>query len=205
MHTEYHSARLAKWIPPFALDTAKLRTVLVFRGWMMAYGPKRFNSEIPYAVIDAAATERSLHFAENNFVDTARALAHTAAVRRAGSYLSLQGAIAYRAWRLGQNSIDIGDALGISPVNVRVSLERLKRCARALGYDVGKNHHTYRVRKPYRQKRYGRSLDGAVEMYARGMNVNGIAIALGFAKSSGRHRIAQHLRDAGVYRPQPKK
>jgi hypothetical protein len=47
-----------------------------------------------------------------------------------------------------------------------------------------------------------RSLDGAVEMYLRGMNITQIALALGYSQRSGStsgcERISRYLEAAGV-------
>lgn len=133
-------ARNAKWIPPFALDTEKFRHVLMVRGWVMAHSGKPFNPEVSYERIDAIATVRVLSKYRTPIPEYEK---NAAAVRRAGTYLSLQAAIAYRAWRQGQNSVEIAEALGITPVSVRQSLARLKRIARIIGYDVGESHPTY--------------------------------------------------------------
>jgi hypothetical protein len=142
--------RIKKWIPPFAMNTAQLQYVLRVRGWTMAYGGTRqFNPAIPYALLDAAATARVLRpikIVKDDPDEKQKRMheAHVAAVRRAGTYLSLQAAIAYRAWREEQNSIEIAESLGITPVTVRASLDRMKNIARSLGYDVGENHPSYR-------------------------------------------------------------
>jgi hypothetical protein len=149
--------RNAKWIPPFALDAEKLRLVLRVRGWAAAYGGmKRFNPEIPYAMIDAMATARALRPTNIKSCETSKEnnSKHREAVRRAGTYLSLHAAIAFRAWRLGQNSVEVAAEIGLTPVNVRVSLERLKRIARELGFDTGENHHSYTISRRSRRPKY---------------------------------------------------
>jgi hypothetical protein len=67
---------------------------------------------------------------------------HKAAVRRAGGYLELQAAIAYRSWRLGQSSPIVAESVGMTAWAVRAVLNRLRVAARELGYDTGRAGHS---------------------------------------------------------------
>ncbi len=58
------------------------------------------------------------------------------------SYLGLQSAVIYRAYRLGQDSCAIAGELGIQPCAVRQFLFRANRAARKLGFDCGPRHHS---------------------------------------------------------------
>jgi hypothetical protein len=67
---------------------------------------------------------------------------HIQAIVRAGSYLALQSSIAYKRWRLGEDSVTIAEELGLSPAAVRIGLVRLRDIAKKLGFDIGQEHHS---------------------------------------------------------------
>jgi hypothetical protein len=74
---------------------------------------------------------------------------HIAAVKRAGGYLELQAAIAFWAWRLGQESPTIATGVGLTPTNVRQALCRMKRIAFTLGFDTGAANHRRGATYPF--------------------------------------------------------
>ena len=138
--------RSDRWTPPFCWNTRQLQRVLLIRAWRWGFGSKPLPAVLPpFALVDAAATARSLRGAnvkkddpkQKAMVESARA-----AVRRAGTYTALQAAIAFRCWRLGQDSPTVGESLGITPQAVRASLQKIKDVAAELGYDVGEKHPT---------------------------------------------------------------
>lgn len=148
--------RAPRWTPAFAADTKKLRRVLLHRGRMYLYG----NAASPrraWKTINAAATRKALERLPVFFQNCpahkrCESEAHIAAVKRAGGYLELQAAIAYRAWRLGQDSVAIGESLGMSPQSVRVNLQRLCEIARHLGCETFPPHHSRRKPLPRKTK-----------------------------------------------------
>lgn len=121
------------WVPPFANDNEKLKTVLYLRAWQYLHVEKRFDPEADWKQLDKRATAKAL-----NLKATPRTQAHKQAVCAAGSYLQLQSCIAYRAWRLGWGTKDVAAAIGIKRSVVKATLHNLKRTASRLGYDVGK-------------------------------------------------------------------
>ena len=110
------------------------------------------------------------------------------AVRRAGGYLQLQGAIAFRAWRLHQDSITVADSLGLTSMNIRVTLQRLRDTAEQLGFPVGKHHPTRgtKRRKSNRVEQIAVNADSAVqfvnEARRAGLRIDDFASYVDFAR-----------------------
>lgn len=142
------SRRCKRWTPAFAGSSDKLRRVLLERGRLyLSSGHSAGHSASDWRTINAAATKKALAgFDYQNCPEHKRREneAHVAAVKRAGGYLEWQGAIAYRAWRLGQDSVAVGESLGMSPSSVRQNLVRLCDVARDLGFETFPHHHTFR-------------------------------------------------------------
>jgi len=65
-----------------------------------------------------------------------------------GKWLERLAGVAYRTWRLREDSVAIADALGITPVAVRQIRWRILRTAEALGFDIGTLGHLRRGRPP---------------------------------------------------------
>jgi hypothetical protein len=169
--------RIARWTPPFSLDTEKLRRVLLLDAYRYVYGPKPIpellirrstNAPIDMPELNKLATAKALR--GYRVCDTASQQQHNqldvfrAAVQRAGSYMALKSAIAFRAWRLGHNSVTIAGELGMRPGTVRQHLCRLLHIAQALGYDAGTPHPTRGRIKPHNVEKLKRFLT------ARGMD-----------------------------------
>jgi hypothetical protein len=146
MHTFSNLPRAARWIPPFVFSEENLRRVLLVRAWRYVHGQKPVPEEINMAEIDKAATARALEHGKGitavNPLQHAWAKTHVDAVRRAGSFLALESAIVFRAYRLGQDSPTIGDGVDLTPWAVRQHLNRTLRIARQLGFDCGAPHHS---------------------------------------------------------------
>ena len=157
MHTERHVGRWAGWTPEFATNTEQLRTVLMLRAWRYAHGPVRFPDNANWEELNGAATEKALAGHDIRPGASRKQFemrdSHIAAVKRAGGYLQLQGAIAYRAWRLNQDSVTVAESLGITPVNVRANLERMRDIALRLGFPIGRVHHTRGTKRVWRNPR----------------------------------------------------
>lgn len=145
-HTEQHLGRLPHWVPEFALNTEQLQIVLMARAWRYAHGTAPFPQNTNWERLNEAATARALRGFEIHPAASANQFAkrdkHIEAVQRAGGYLQLQGAIAFRAWRLNQDSVTVADSLGLTSVSVRVTLERLRATAEQLGFPTGKQGYT---------------------------------------------------------------
>lgn len=139
--------RHRRWTPAFAASAEKLRCVLMHKALLYVHNAMRNTPQYTWQTINAAATKKALRqHSFQNCPDNKRREneAHIAAVKRAGGYLELQGAVAYRAWRLAEDSVAISESLGITPSCVRQTLVRLCDTARELGYETFPRHHTFR-------------------------------------------------------------
>ncbi|HLX83780.1 MAG TPA: hypothetical protein VKR59_07770 [Terriglobales bacterium] len=145
----------SRFIPPFSFNDEQLRLVICHRAWRYIHGvgapPDTFDYEClnDYASLNKSATKKARSGYDIDSAAPERQheilSAHIKAVRRAGGYMELQLAIAWRAWRQGQPSPEIAASLGVSPWMVRQSLRRLRGIAGKLGFDVGRRVHNLRV------------------------------------------------------------
>lgn len=206
MHTQPGSVstRHGRWIPAFAASNEKLRRVLLHKAWAYVHN-KHTTPTNDWKTVNAAATKRALGLLEmfQNCPTHKRgeSVAHVAAVKHAGGYLELLAALAYRAWRLGQDSVGIAEALKISPQAVRVNLQRLCDVARELGYETFKRHDTYqRTRPKLAPKDIKQWFGRIIRWYREGRNVSQIAQAIGYPKGRGNNRVRHVLMNAGIYK-----
>ena len=157
MHTVRRSANPAAWIPPFALNDKQLQQVLLLRARRYIHCHGKPAAE-DLEKINRAATSKALR--GNRCIVNLRAPAiqremvekHAAAVRRAGGYLQLHASIAFRAWRLGMNSVEVAETLGMTPQAVRQALWRMRDTARGLGFDTGHVGYTAGRKRKQRKK-----------------------------------------------------
>src|SRR5262249_14182849 len=125
--------------------------------------------------------------------------AHIAAVKQAGGYLELQAAIAYPAWRLGQDSCAISETLSMSPMAIPVNLQRICEVARKLGYDTFRRHFSFGRLRPKRDRRPALiNPEHIIALYKAGHNVSQIAQAIGYPKNHGNNRVRDALVKAGI-------
>jgi hypothetical protein len=200
--------RHRRWTPAFAASDDKLRRVLLHRAWLYLHGSGKRNSEpADWKTINAAATKKAMEIFKTRFTNCpahkrCESAAHIAAVKHAGGYLELQAALAYRAWRLGQDSCGIAETLGMSPQGVRVNLQRICEVARKLGYDTFRRHYSFGRLRPKRNRRPARmdvNPEHIIALYKAGQNVSKIAQAIGYAKNQGNNRVRGILQRAGLY------
>ncbi len=156
MGTERHVARRhARWTPAFAANDVQLRKVIAQRLWNfiqgVGIGRNDGSGHVPDELVndwqrlcrmaDEVEEQRArrdishLSTYQQQLIRT-----HRESVKRAGGYAELQAAIAYRSWRLGQDSVAVGESLGMSPQSVRVNLQRMSEMARRLGFEVFPYH-----------------------------------------------------------------
>ena len=140
-----HLPRCAMWTPPFVFSEEKLKHVLRVRAQRYI---KHFSTTVApedWQELNRVATEVALrgHDIRPDAPASQHNMAalHIAAVKRAGGYLELQAAVAFRAWRLGQDSPTVANSVGLNPGAVRQILCRLKRIAQELGYETGAANH----------------------------------------------------------------
>ena len=146
MHRENHAARQSRWVPPFALNTSQLRRVLLVRCWRYLHNHTPVPETLDWQEMKKAATAHTLQphkiLPASPLVQKLMHARHVATVIKCGGYLEFSAAIAYRSWRLGQDSVTVAESLGVSPGTVRINLQRLRDIARQLGFDVGQPHHS---------------------------------------------------------------
>lgn len=150
MQTHRHSSKPAAWVPPFAMNDSQLQKVLLIRAWRYINGPRRLPIPDPATINREAANQAATDKALRGYTIHPDAPArqheahamHQESVRRAGGYLQLLAAIAFRAWRLGMDSVAVAESLGTSPQAVRVHLWRFRDIAKDLGFEVGRAGHT---------------------------------------------------------------
>jgi hypothetical protein len=155
-------ARNRLWIPEWSASDLKMRHVLAQRCWAYVSngGHSRQNIVPDKLVSDRVALTKMVDkfvARKNNwkFVRGAQRAIHAehlASVKRAHGYLTLQCAVLYRAYRLGQNSVGIAEGLGISPGVVRQFLARANDCARKLGYECQPRHWTAGSKRPHKMR-----------------------------------------------------
>jgi hypothetical protein len=191
MHTKHRAENPAAWVPPFALNDKQLQQVLLLRAWRYVH-----NRGIPPTdlnKINADATAKALK--GNSIAADAPAIqremvkAHIAAVRKAGGYLQLHAAIAFRSWRLGMTSVEVAESLGMTPYAVRVALWRLRDAAKKLGFDAGRVGHTAGMRRKPKEKlrkKFNSANDvaKAVQLRKEGKTLNAIGREFGVSKAT---------------------
>jgi len=201
--------RQRRWTPTFAASDEKLRRVLLHRAWMYLHGSGRpASASGDWKTINDAATKKALE-SKMNFSNCPahkrdENTAHMAAVKQAGGYLELQAALAYRAWRLGHDSVGIAEALGMSPQSVRVNLQRLCNAARDLDYETFPRHYSYgrlhETIKTVTTTIPDQRCDCIIALYKAGKNLGQIAQAIGYPKGHGNNYVRGVLLRAGIYK-----
>jgi len=203
MHRGHVAQRQPRWIPPFALDDAKLQEVLARRLYRYVHLGRPY-SPMPIALLDAMATQKCFNatIAPHCQQDIAAWKSHVETVQRAGSYLAFQSAIAYRAWRLGHNSTQVAESLSIAPTTVRVILDRLKRIAQELGYDVGALNHRNGKKQTFAGSRRFPNVRWNPErikrLAERQHSVYEIAQMIGYPPNEGCNRVRYFLKSIGI-------
>lgn len=176
------ATRERRWIPAWALNDIQMRHVLAQRCWWYAHcctNGRLRNSRVPDALIndrialaklvDNVIPLMKLQLKKLNAAQSHLRDVHIAMRMRYG-YLDLECAIVYRAYRLEENSVQIGEALGISPQDVRQHLVRLNVAARLLGYETHAPHWSVGAKRPHKlrakKQRAEQLTPGPVELVA---------------------------------------
>lgn len=188
MHTELHKAKPAAWVPPFALNDKQLQQALLLRVFRYVHNGEIMPQYVDREKLNRAATAKALK--GNNVAASAPAIQremvrkHRSAVRKAGGFLQLHAAIAFRAWRLGMNSVEVAESLSMTPQAARQALWRLRDVAKELGFDVGRTGYTAgKQRKPPKPPKppAKRNIDTmlAEQLREKGMTIKAAARELG--------------------------
>ena len=212
MQSRSVSPRHKRWTPAFAANDEKLRHVLLCRAWFYLHNSGRPDcTPADWKKINAAATKKTMEIFTTSFAKCPahkrrESAAHVAAVKQAGGYLELQAALVYHGWRLGEDSVTIGETLGMSPQAVRVNLQRLCEVARQLGYDTFRRHFSFGRLRPKRNQSpvvttpKNINMGLLITLYKAGKNVSQIAQAIGYEKNHGNNRVRHALMKAGIYK-----
>jgi len=141
------------FIPDFTQNDKQLRLVLAQYAWQYIGGnttrvPDSFveNWQALKQLVDAR-TARGNKLTKN-CSDAQRAQYEAYRKSASGKWLERLAGVAYRTWRLRQDSVACADALGITPMAVRQIRWRILRTAEALGFDIGTLGHLRRGRPP---------------------------------------------------------
>jgi hypothetical protein len=199
MQTATRGATPVAWVPPFALNDKLLQKVLLLRVWRYVHSSSPMPETINREEISHAATKKALRsYAIRKTaapIQNEILIKHIAAVRRAGGFLQLHAAIAFRSWRLGMDSVSVAQSVGMTPQAVRQALWRMRDMAKKLGYDVGRAGHTAGVYR--RQIAEAEALD----KYKSGKSISKVATELECSSSC----IRRILKDAGCQLRRPGK
>jgi hypothetical protein len=169
MQTHRHSSKPAAWVPPFAMNDSQLQKVLLLRAWLyVGRGRSRRKLPDPDSIsreeINRAATTKALRGytirPDAPAIQHQAHAIHQAAIRRAGGFLQLLAAIAFRSWRLGMDSVEVAGTLGTTPQAVRVYLWRFRDIAKRLGFEVGRAGHTAGMKRGKKSAMKNRAIGG---------------------------------------------
>jgi hypothetical protein len=127
---------------------------------------------------------------------------HRDAIKRAGGYLELQAAIAFRAWRLGMDSVGVAETVGLSPQAIRQALWRMRYAAKQLGFEVGRAGHTAGFQRNRPGNRTKVDIAQLIELYKQGMGIRAIAVKVGLTNDQKDYLyVRTRLRAAGYSVP----
>lgn len=137
-----HVAATLHFVPEFTQNDKQLRLVLAQYAW--AYlGNGR--TRVPDSIVESwhelkrfvdARTARGNVLTKNCPAGQRRQY-ETYRKSSQGKWFERLAGVAYRTWRLRQDSVAIAEALGITPVTVRQIRWRILRAAAQLGFDIG--------------------------------------------------------------------
>lgn len=122
-------------IPAWVFEPEKLRRVLAACIWRFV-----FQSRVPlpetfardWRALKEASQREWERYANNQRFREARQLGK--AVEKCGGLAEVYAGVIWRSWRLGQDSVTVGEALYMTPVAVRARLQRIRLAAKWLGY-----------------------------------------------------------------------
>ena len=144
-----------RWIPEFATNINSLRLVIL----QTALNYSRNSKSIGMAhnvtlerleqVVAKRLEAHKKRLLEHNYSEHQKTLVekHIVAVERAGGYIPFITAIAYRAWRLGHDSVTIAAELDITSMSVRQHLRRMLHNAELLGLKTIEPHRSRKSKK----------------------------------------------------------
>lgn len=215
MHTEVHfGGRGPLPIPRWTSSDEKVRKVVGHRICITAGFP-----EVPEDLKDLRPLEEKyLRHIRASARSVPQLRKHLETVLRFGGPISFYTSLIYRRFRLAMNATELAEYYGITPENVRVSINRLCLIARAVFVDQNEHlpwHHSARnpniprLRIRYNSDRptpkYHKVRFRVEEIraaYLAGKNVREIAKQIGYPRGCGNNRVRNLLQQLGIYRKQ---
>lgn len=122
--------------PAWAYEIEKVRRVVAACVWRFTFQsraalPETFARD--WRALKEAADREFARYANNQAGEKeVRALAK--AVEKCGGLAEMYAGVIWRSWRLGQDCVTVAEALHMTPVAVRVRLQRIRLTAKWLGY-----------------------------------------------------------------------
>jgi len=180
MHVYRHGENIEQWVPEFANSDKDLQLVLAQSAWDYSHQggdkgrvPNEFVQKLGdlKQLVDSffeklagnsygQAPRRRIENVDGKMVTSILPCdeqynihkTHVHIVKKAGGYLERDAAVAYQTWRLRQNSVRVGEAMGLMPSLVRHILSGLCASARRLGFDAlpPRGDHTRGKTRRYR-------------------------------------------------------
>lgn len=136
--------RQREFAPAFANNSEQLRKVLAVSAFRYCRGGRApFPEGITLAELRSMADAKFNQWQSrrlDNFpaVEQEMVRRHIRSVERAGGYLHLHAAVAYRSWKLGYTSGQVASELQMTAPGVRLVLYRLSKIAKSLGFETAK-------------------------------------------------------------------
>lgn len=123
--------------PAWAYEIDKVRRVIAACVWRFT-----FQSRIPLPETFARdwrslkeAADREFERHANNLAGETEVRALRKVVEKCGGLAEMYAAVLWRSWRLGEDSVTVAEALHMTPVAVRVRLQRIRMTAKRLGFE----------------------------------------------------------------------
>ena len=120
-----------KFIPPFAHNDKQLAHVLAVGAWQYAHGRQEMPADITLEGLLRVTNKKFMNYGGSNKQKERHKF-----VYENGGYMRVHASLAFRSWRLGETSPQVATALHMTPQQVRITIYRLIKIARKLGYET---------------------------------------------------------------------
>jgi DNA-binding CsgD family transcriptional regulator len=124
---------VARSIPDWVRSEARVQKVIVARAWALLHARSIPPLDVNWKYLDQQVMAHLLHK-----VKTKPCKFHIErynAAARLGSYMTLQGSIIWRTWRLGHTAREIANDLGVTPAAIHSTLASIRCTAQRLGLE----------------------------------------------------------------------
>jgi len=127
--------RWGRWqVPAFANNMPQVRQVLMYRAWAFLHAHTPMPTGLDWKHLDQLCTVRVRYLHDTN--PTCGRAAIWRAVDRAGTYMSLQGLLINRCWRVQESLPEVSRDLGLPIGQLHHQLELIARAAERLGFET---------------------------------------------------------------------